>query len=259
MRCKVWFIGFSALALASSGCSNDDGVAETEPEPVPAEPETPAEPAAEPEPAPVEPAMPAEPETPSEPDAPTVEPEPSVADASAPEPDPSSSDSGEPEPSPEELDGVCGQRGEGTVDADAFEGFEERYIIGDEGFGDEVCIVRFPVERVGDPPPGCIDLNGDPCAWAHEVEIGAGSVLTDDSGACAASDLALDSESIAAVAGSRVSYGFVEEYVGHNSVLLVYDEESQSWLPSGNANWDEATGSFRFDRRDGICSYQGLP
>jgi hypothetical protein len=275
----VWLAGIGALSLALSACSNgsDDGTSDDdvteEPDstPGPGEPVTPAEPAAEPEGPVVEPegAEPegAEPEGPvaepeatepegAEPDAPVLEPEDPApeSDASLPEPDMSSRpDGGEPPSEP--LDGVCGQRGEGTVDAESFEGFEERYVIGEEGFGDDVCVVRFPVERVGEAAPGCVDLEGAPCAWAHEVEIGEGSVLTEEDGACASSDLALDMASIAAIAGTRVSYGFVDEYVGHNSVLLVFDEQSQSWLPSGNANWDEATGSFRFDRRDGICSY----
>lgn len=151
--------------------------------------------------------------------------------------------------------GVCGKRGEATVSSSDFQGFEELFVLGDEGFGQDVCVVRYDVRRVGDAPDECTDLMGTPCLWAHEVAFGDPQVLVDIDGACARSDLTLDPQTIDAIAGTHAAYGFVSEYVGHNSVLLTYDLESGSWNASGNATWDEATQAFRFDNRTGLCRY----
>jgi len=51
--------------------------------------------------------------------------------------------------------GVCGERGQATADTTSFDGYEERYIIGDSGFGSEICVIRFDLKRVGDAPAGC--------------------------------------------------------------------------------------------------------
>jgi hypothetical protein len=151
--------------------------------------------------------------------------------------------------------GVCGQRGESTVSATAFEGFEEFYLISEEGFGDDICIVRFDVARAGDGPAGCVDGDGAPCEWSHLVQLSNPTVVTDEGGVCASSQLALDEARIAEIDGSEVAYGFVSEYAGHNSVLLKQDPNSETWDPYGNATWDEETDAFRFDRRDGFCNY----
>jgi hypothetical protein len=152
--------------------------------------------------------------------------------------------------------GVCGQRGEGTVSETEFSGFEELYIIGEEGFGDDVCVVRFDVKRVAAAPEGCDDPAGDvDCLWTHTVQLSNPMMVTDEGGACAKSDLGLTAAKIAELDGSRASYGFVSEFAGHNSVLMEYDEASRKWDAGANATWDETTGAFRFDSRDGICNY----
>jgi hypothetical protein len=154
--------------------------------------------------------------------------------------------------------GVCGRRGEATVDkSGSYRGFDELYLVGERGLGQELCVVRYPVESVGPAPAGCQDFAGqqDACEWAYRLEYGNPSVLTDDAGVCKNSDLALDAAALAAIPGTRVAYGFVDEYAGHNSVLLEYDEPRQRWLASGNASWDSETSDFIYDRRDGFCGY----
>jgi hypothetical protein len=146
--------------------------------------------------------------------------------------------------------GVCGQRGEAPVSPTTFEGFEEFYLIGEEGFGDDICVVRFQVKRIGDAPSGCTD-----CLWTHLVGYEMPSVLTDVDGVCANSELGLDTERTNAILSSTAAYGFVEEYSGHNSVLMKHDDATGTWQPFGNANWDAMTNAFRFDRRDGFCGY----
>ena len=146
--------------------------------------------------------------------------------------------------------GVCGQRGQSAVDADSFEGYEEFYLISDDGFGVDICVVRFDVGRIGPAPGGC-----DDCAWTHEVEYRNPEVLTDVDGVCANSELGFDSAKIEEIDGSREAYGFIDEYAGHVSVLMRYDETSAAWGPNGNANWSEETGGFGFRRPDGDCGY----
>ncbi|HLV22453.1 MAG TPA: hypothetical protein VKZ49_16280 [Polyangiaceae bacterium] len=152
--------------------------------------------------------------------------------------------------------GVCGVRSAGVVTADSFETYEEHYLLGDEGFGDALCVVRFDVRRAGDAPDGCDESAGqqDMCLWTHLVEYSNPSVLVDEDGACEDSELAMDSAAIAAIDGQQVAYGYVFEYQGHNSVLMRYDE-ARGWQPGVNAGWSPETGDFQFDRRDGFCAY----
>jgi hypothetical protein len=152
--------------------------------------------------------------------------------------------------------GVCGQRGEGMVDASTIMGFEEYYIIGEEGFGEDICVVRFDLERVGAAPEGCDDPAADvDCLWTHMVELSNPMVMTDVDGVCAESEAALTMAKIASLTGTRAAYGFVSEFAGHNSVLMKYDDEKKMWDAHGNATWDDESGAFTFDRRDGICNY----
>ena len=149
-----------------------------------------------------------------------------------------------------ELVGVCAHRSEGTVTADDFTSFEEYYLIGEEGFGDDICVVRFDVTRVGPAPEGCTD-----CLWTHTVEIGMASVEVDENGVCASSELGMDADAIAELEGSQVSYGFVPEADGHASIVVTYNESTETWESYTNGTWNETSGFFRFDRRNGFCSY----
>ena len=152
--------------------------------------------------------------------------------------------------------GVCGQRGQAMVGDDEFSGFEEYFLIGERGFGDDLCVVRFDVTRVGDAPPGCDDPTGDvECLWTHLVQFSNPVVVKDEGGVCSNSERALDDDAIAEIDGSQAAYGFVSEFAGHNSVLMKYDEASDSWDSFGNGTFDEEAGMFRFDYRDGFCDY----
>jgi hypothetical protein len=157
----------------------------------------------------------------------------------------------------EPLVGVCGKRSEGVVTTDSYEAFEEIFLTGDEGFGDDVCVVRFDVRRVGDAPPGCDESAGqqDMCLWTHLVEYSNPTVVLDVDGVCASSSLGMDAAAIAAIEGVQIAYGYVREYQGHNSVLMSYSEERSAWEPGVNAGWSPETGDFQYDRRDGLCEY----
>ncbi len=153
--------------------------------------------------------------------------------------------------------GVCGRRSEGIVTETSFDTYQEYYLLGDEGQGPEVCVVRFDVSRIGDGPAGCEKFAGqqEECLWTHLVEFTNPRVLIDEEGACANSELGMDAAAIAEIDGRQVAYGYVFEYQGHNSVLMIYDEEQAIWKPLLNAGWGEESGDFRFDERDGFCGY----
>lgn len=145
--------------------------------------------------------------------------------------------------------GVCGQRGKSTVSTTGFEGYEEFYLIGEEGLGSDICVVHFDVKRVGEAPSGCTD-----CKWTHLVEYSNPMIVTDVDGVCGKSELGFSAAKIAATAGSRAAYGYVSQFSGHNSVLMKYGD-NMMWDAYGNATWEEPTSAFRFDRRNGFCGY----
>ena len=147
--------------------------------------------------------------------------------------------------------GVCGQRGKATADAASFDGYEERYIIGEQGFGSYICVVHFDLKRIGDAPPGCTE-----CTWTHLLEYGNPSVTTDTDGVCALSDLGLDTAAIAKIVGTRVAIGFAAHLGGaHGSARMRYFDDKQLWDVTGNANWSETTKAFSYDYREGYCNY----
>ncbi len=147
--------------------------------------------------------------------------------------------------------GVCGRRGKATADGTSFDGFEERYLVGEQGFGSDVCVVRFELKRVGEAPAGC-----SVCTWTHLVEYGAASVTTDTEGVCAKSDLGLDGAAITNVVGSRIGIGFAKQLGGaHGSARMTYNSTTASWDVTGNATWTETDKAFKFDYREGLCNY----
>ena len=142
-------------------------------------------------------------------------------------------------------------RGQATADAATFDGYEERFIIGEQGFGSDVCVVHLNLKRVGDAPGGCTV-----CTWTHLLEYSNPSVLTDTDGVCAESDLALDASAISKIVGTRVAIGFAKQLGGaHGSARMTYNDATQSWDVAGNATWNETTKTFNFDYRDGLCNY----
>jgi hypothetical protein len=147
--------------------------------------------------------------------------------------------------------GVCGDRGQATADATSFDGYEERFIIGEAGLGSDVCAVRFDLKRVGDGPCGCSF-----CSWTHLLEYSNPRVMTDTDGVCAKSDLALSPEAIAKLDGTRIAIGFAKQYQGaHGSVRMKYDGCAETWEVDGNATWNESTRAFSYIFRNGTCNF----
>jgi hypothetical protein len=147
--------------------------------------------------------------------------------------------------------GVCGRRAKATADATSFDGYEERYLIGEEGFGTAICVVRFDLQHVGDAPSGCTV-----CSWTHLLEYSNPSVISDTDGVCAKSDLGLDEAGIAKIVGSRLTIGFAKQLGGaHGSARMTYVDATGEWDVVGNATWNETSKAFSSDYREGLCNY----
>jgi len=85
--------------------------------------------------------------------------------------------------------GVCGERGMATATTTAYDGTAEFYIIGEAGLGVDVCVVRYDVKRKSAAPAGCADpTTGTACSWSHTVTFSNPTVVTNEGGACDASD-----------------------------------------------------------------------
>jgi hypothetical protein len=163
------------------------------------------------------------------------------------------------------LSGICEQRSQATVTTSAYAGYAEFIIISEqallEGRADNpadedlVCRIRFEVNRVGAAPAGCTDLDGVPCEWSHSIAYRNPEVLIDENGACARSEIGWDQAFIDETDGSRVSYGYLTMFLGHDSVLMIYSQSSSEWTDFARATWNEATGAFEFKNRLGPCRY----
>jgi hypothetical protein len=148
---------------------------------------------------------------------------------------------------------VCGKRGQATATATEYTGgWEEIYMVDDEGQGVDVCVVRFDVTRVGAAPAGCTE-----CSWTQTVQYSNGRVTLDPSGFCANSTLGLTASKIASLNGKATAIGFVREWQGaHGSVRFQYFEDKCMWDVSGTATWENpGSNLFRFTHSDGFCNY----
>ncbi len=157
--------------------------------------------------------------------------------------------------------GVCGVRATGVVTVDDFQVTEQRYLLGNDGFGPDICTISVQVTRAGDAPPGCDENAGQQteCKWTHLVQYDNPTVVLDQNGVCANSELGMDADAIAALDGVQMAFGYVFEFQGHNSVLMTYDDEEGIWKPGINVGWDETSGDFLFDERRGFCNYAPGP
>lgn len=149
-----------------------------------------------------------------------------------------------------ENTGICGESGEGSVTLDSFIVYQYSYLIGDEGDGEDICRVRFTVRNIGVPNVPC-----NHCEWSFTVEKSEPFVIADVADGCAESALQLSAEKKDAETISRFSIGYATEDTGHAHVLLHLNETTGIWEAVSVASWNEETGLFFYDRKDGFCGY----
>ena len=161
--------------------------------------------------------------------------------------------------------GICEQATVGTATTTAYTATEEFYILSEEAVDDGrvdnpvpedmMCRIRFDVTRAGPAPAGCQDLDLDPCLWTNEVEYSNPEVLIDVDGACARSEINWDMDWVMEMDGSRVSYGYIDMYESHDSVVMEYSTTTSMWEELGRSYWNPDTGEFNFKNRFGACRY----
>lgn len=161
--------------------------------------------------------------------------------------------------------GICEQATVGNATTTTYEATEEWYILSEEAVEDGrvdnpvpedmLCRIRFDVSRAGPAPAGCQDLDNDPCLWTNEVEYSNAEVLIDVDGACGRSEIMWDMDWLMEKDGSRVSYGYIDMYESHDSVVMEYSTMSMSWEELGRSYWNPETGEFNFKNRFGACRY----
>ena len=164
------------------------------------------------------------------------------------ETDASADGGAEPDGGGQERVGMAGRSGNGTGTADGYAGTEEVFFIGEEGQGETICRITYSLTSTDTPADGC-----DGCLWAFELVITDALVAEERDVGCLAT-VGIDPAHVEDLDGSRVSYGYDPEYLGHGSVLMSRTLDDL-WAPECFATWDEASGAFSYRRIDGFPSY----
>jgi hypothetical protein len=160
--------------------------------------------------------------------------------------------------------GSCRQGGKAVAMGPMFEGTEDFYILSEEAIDEGliapdpenlVCLIRLNVARSGEGAAGCVDLDGMACEWSQEVEFTGPEVIIDINGACATNEARWDAAWEAMIDGSRASYGYVDMYEGHSSVVLRQTVAGSGWQVLGVGFWDPMTGDLSYEAILGACQY----
>ena len=162
--------------------------------------------------------------------------------------------------------GICDQRSEATVPgSSSYMGFEEFILISEEAKDDGrtddpqpadlLCVIRFDVAHSGTAPAGCVDPEAVDCLWMQTVVYSNAQKMIDVDGACGRSEIGWDQAWIDATDGSTVSYGYIDMYSSHESVVMKYYTDMSMWDVHGRASWNDMTGAFNFTHRFGNCRY----
>jgi len=149
----------------------------------------------------------------------------------------------------------CGERGMATANATTYDGTSEFYIIGDSGLGDEVCVIKFDVNRTGAAPANCADpTTKAACSWSHQVKFTNPTVVTNTNGACDNSDSVpqLTAAGIAQINNMSIGRGF-SRVAGHGDSLMKYG--GTAWDVVGHSSWNESTSMFDYNVISGACNY----
>lgn len=141
------------------------------------------------------------------------------------------------------LQALSGLRGTATVGA-AYAGEETRYVIADRGEGEPLCQLAYALTSTA-TREDC-EGAGAACDWAFDLVVSGATVEAEAEPGCAAFGL-----EVAALEGSTVGYGFVADYHGHTSVLMV--DIAGAWTATSFA--DFAGGAFSYDWELGLVDY----
>ncbi|MBT3220570.1 MAG: hypothetical protein HN348_15905, partial [Proteobacteria bacterium] len=104
--------------------------------------------------------------------------------------------------------GMSGIDGGADCDGLTYDGWEELFLIGDEGKGDDICRLQVELDSVGVPRADC-----DICTWAFDLEVTAASIVVESESGCAAY-LGIDSSNVGNLVGTTRAYGYTPNYFG---------------------------------------------
>ena len=146
---------------------------------------------------------------------------------------------------------LAGHSGEAIVDETSYDGWEELFIIADEGDGEDLCRIRYDLDSVA-PRDDC-DLPLGDCAWGHDLVLSDVVIVAESDVGCAG--FGYDATALAALEEGEVSYAYIPEYSGHPDVMAMYDEAGAAWQVVAFASWDAGSGAFAYTWEDGYPTY----
>lgn len=153
--------------------------------------------------------------------------------------------------------GLCAFQGAGVWESGSYSGTHDLILVGDQGVGEDLCVVRFDANTVAEPEVPCMGAGAqEPCSFGTVVELSDPVTVTDVDGACGNSERALDEAGIAARVGERIGMGYAPESTGHGNILVRFDEARMTWVEWGSATFDPDTGDLSYRHNDGVCNYQ---
>ncbi len=142
--------------------------------------------------------------------------------------------------------GLLGREGAGQFETASYTGTEERFFVAEEGQGADVCRIHYDLTSVGPQRTDCED-----CLFAFDLQVGNAGVTVDEDPIC----LSLwEVSDISELDGTQVGYGYVAEYLGHASVLML-DRGTGVWEPAAYATLDEETGALTYTWNEGYIAY----
>jgi hypothetical protein len=143
--------------------------------------------------------------------------------------------------------GLFGRSGTATAGPGAYTGSEDLYLVAEKGAGDDVCRVRYDLTTTA-VREDCAD-----CDWAHDLERANATALAWEHADCGTL-LGIGSDDVSVLDGTAVSYGYIDEYFGHASVLSEYTA-NLIWEVVGFASYDASGGTLVYDLEDGFIGY----
>ncbi len=143
--------------------------------------------------------------------------------------------------------GLLGRSGTATAGPGIYNGTEDIYLVAEKGAGDDVCRVSYDLTATG-VRDDCTD-----CDWALDLERSGATAVVWDHADCG-NLLNIGSDDVTVLDGTAVSYGYIDEYFGHASVLTEYTA-NQTWEVVGFASYDASGGTLVYDLEDGFIGY----
>jgi hypothetical protein len=154
--------------------------------------------------------------------------------------------------------GLCAFAGTGVWQDGSYSGTHDLILVGDQGVGEDLCVVRFEANGVAEPEVPCTVISSgtqEACSFGTVVELSNPTTVADVDGVCGNSERALGEEGIVARVGERFGMGFARESTGHGNILVRFDDATMQWNEWASATFEADTGELEYRQSDGVCRY----